>query len=166
MTTKSIKAAQAAIAGLRNTAVEATATAAGAYRDYADTLAVLFGEDWYLLEGMRHRDDEEKARLADLRKERAEFKAVCKARGIGDRQAWRNVRKAHMPETSEPNDTTPRDLAVYTVETIPPALRRAARDDSLETPDHVADFWKDVEAAYIKHFPNATRDSIYGEAND
>ena len=81
--TTTVKAAKAAIAGLRNTAVEATATAAGAYRDYADTLAVLFGEDWYLLEGMKHRDDEEKARLADLRKERAEFTAACKARGIG-----------------------------------------------------------------------------------
>lgn len=163
MTTKELKAAKGAIAGLRNTAIEATATAAGAYRDYADTLAVLFGEDWYLLEGMKHRDDDEKARLAELRKERAEFKAACEARGIGDRQAWRNVRKAHMPETSEPKDTTPRGLDTFTVETIPPALRRAARDESLETPDYVLAFWADVEAAYINHFPNANRASIYGE---
>jgi len=163
MTTQSIKAAQAAIAGLRNTAVEATATAAGAYLDYADTLAVLYGADWYLLEGMKHRDDDEKARLAELRKERAEFTAACKARGIGDRQAWRNVRKAHMPKTSEPKDTTPRGLDTFTVETIPPALRRAARDESLETPAYVLDFWADVEAAYIKHFPKATRASIYND---
>lgn len=163
MTTKSIKAAQAALAGLRNTAVEATATAAGAYLDYADTLAVLYGEDWYLLEGMKHRSDEEKARLADLRKERAEFTEACKARGIGARQAWRNVRKAHMPETAEKKDTTPRGLDTFTVETIPPALRRAARDESLDTPAYVLEFWADVEAAYIKHFPNATRASIHNE---
>jgi hypothetical protein len=164
--TTTVKAAKAAIAGLRNTAVEATATAAGAYLEYADTLAVLFGEDWYLLEGMKHRSDEEKARLADLRKERGEFTAACKARGIGERQAWRNVRKAHMPQTSEPNNTTPRGLDTFTVETIPPALRRAARDESLETPAYVLAFWADVEAAYIKHFPDATRASIHNEDND
>ena len=166
MTTKELKTAKGQIAGLRNTAVEATATAAGAYRDYADILAVLYGEDWYLLEGMKFRDDEEKARLAELRKERAEFKAACEARGIGDRQAWRNVRKAHMPETAEQKDTTPRGLDTFTVETIPPALRRAARDESLETPAHVLAFWSDVEKAYINHFPNATRASIHGEDND
>ena len=144
--------------------VEATDKIRGKYKAFADELRKQFGERWFELETKKNKTDAEKELTAGLRKVREGFKAQCKGRKIDATAAWQNVKQQHNPRPKkEAGITAARTLETFTMESIPTGLRRAARDDDLDTPEHVHEFWSDVEAAYIKRFPKMTRTKIYGE---
>lgn len=78
------------------------------------------------------------------------------------RSNWKRVVDASLPEKPKgAGATEARPLVEFTNTSVPPSLRRAARDEDETTPDWVLEFWARVEDAYVDLCPNMTREKIH-----